>query len=107
MLARAGTLLVFALSFSSVAFAQATKGNITFTPKNAAPVLFSHDYHTKIRGVKCAACHFQTFAASRSADGFRMNTAKITKRDFCGHCHNGLKGFNAESEKNCVRCHKQ
>jgi hypothetical protein len=29
----------------------------------------------------------------------------LNKRDFCGHCHNGMKGFNLESEKNCSRCH--
>lgn len=107
MYRRAGALVVFSLLFSSVAFSQANRGDITFTLKNAAPVHFSHDYHTKKRGVKCAACHFQTFAESRSVDGFRMNKAKITKRDFCRHCHNGLKGFNADSEKNCDRCHRK
>jgi hypothetical protein len=36
-----------------------------------------------------------------------MKREKMTKRDFCEHCHNGLKGFDARSEKNCSRCHKK
>ena len=86
----------------NIAFAEAGKGNITFSLKKAGPVVFSHEYHTRIRGVRCAACHFQTFSAGNS---LRMKQEKMTKRDFCGHCHNGLKGFDAQSEKNCTRCH--
>lgn len=93
------------MMFPPVAPAQTTKGNILFTPKNADPVMFSHDYHIKTRGVKCAACHFRTFA--NSANGFDMKKEKLTKRDFCEHCHNGLKGFDATSEKNCGKCHKK
>ena len=85
-------------------FAQSGTGNITFEIKNAGNVLFSHDYHTKARGVKCSACHFKTFAAT--GNSFQMKREKMTKRDFCEHCHNGLKGFDAKSEKNCMRCHK-
>ena len=107
MYRRVAVLILFTLLVPSGAFSSATKGDVTFTPKNASPVLFSHDYHIKTRGVKCAACHFRTFAASHSVDGFQMNKAKMTKRDFCGHCHNGLKGFDAASEKNCSRCHKK
>ena len=83
----------------------ASKGNITFELKNAAPVLFSHDHHTKARGVKCQACHYQSF--SSGSGSFQMRRDKLTKRDFCEHCHNGLKGFDAKSEKNCMRCHQK
>jgi c(7)-type cytochrome triheme protein len=89
----------------ALVFAEAPQGDITFTLQNAGPVLFNHTYHTKTRGVKCVACHFQTFAAS--GNSFQMNRRKITKRDFCEHCHNGLKGFAAKSEMNCTRCHKK
>jgi hypothetical protein len=36
-----------------------------------------------------------------------MKKEAITKRDFCEHCHNGMKGFDAGSSKNCTRCHKK
>jgi c(7)-type cytochrome triheme protein len=80
-------------------------GNITFKPANSEPVVFSHDYHMKSRGIKCAACHFQAFA--QSADGFKIKKEKLNKRDFCEHCHNGMKSFDVTSTKNCVRCHKK
>ncbi len=99
-----GALIVFVL-FHAVAFGQQGKGNITFTSSKADPVVFSHEFHTKARGVKCAACHFQTFSASGSS--FEMKREKMNKRDFCEHCHNGMKSFDAKSEKNCARCHKK
>ncbi len=80
-------------------------GDITFTPKNAGKVLFSHDLHTKTHGVKCMACHFSKFAAGKN--GFQIKKETLNKREFCGHCHNGLKGFDLESQTNCSRCHKQ
>ena len=79
-------------------------GDITFTLNTADPVLFSHDYHTKTRGIKCAACHFQKFSKGQS---YEMKKEVITKRDFCEHCHNGMKGFDAASSKNCTRCHQK
>ncbi len=87
------------------AFAETNKGNITFNLKNADPVVFSHDFHTKTRGVKCAACHFGSF--SDADRGYQMKKEKLTKRDFCEHCHNGMKSFDARAEKNCKRCHKK
>ena len=79
-------------------------GDITFTPKNADPVNFSHDYHLKLRGLKCMACHFQKFAKGA---GYEMRKEEITKQGFCEHCHNGMKAFDAENAKNCNRCHKK
>lgn len=79
-------------------------GDITFELKNADPVRFSHDFHLKIRGLKCSACHFARFAKGAS---YAMKKESITKRDFCGHCHNGLKGFSTDNEKNCTRCHSK
>jgi c(7)-type cytochrome triheme protein len=99
-------LMLVCLPLSALAAANAaTKGNITFEPKNAAPVLFSHEHHIKTRGVKCQACHYQSFSSGGSS--FQMKRDKLTKRDFCEHCHNGLKGFDAKSEKNCMRCHQK
>lgn len=94
-------LALFALSVS-LAVAAENKGNITFEAQNG-PVVFSHDHHIKSRGIKCSACHFRTFASDGGS--FQMKKDKLTKRDFCEHCHNGLKSFDARSEKNCTRCH--
>jgi c(7)-type cytochrome triheme protein len=77
-------------------------GDIIFDMKNADPVHFSHDYHLKLRGLKCSACHFSKFAKGAS---YEMKKGSITKRDFCVHCHNGMKGFDLDSPKNCIRCH--
>lgn len=85
--------------------ALADGGDITFKPTNADPVHFSHDYHMKTRGIKCSACHFPAF--SQDAAGYHIKKEKMNKRDFCGHCHNGMKGFDLISEKNCTRCHKK
>jgi len=79
-------------------------GDITFTPAGVDPVKFSHDHHTKARGLKCSVCHFQKFSKGQ---GYEMKKEAITKRDFCSHCHNGMKSFDSGSAKNCVRCHKK
>lgn len=79
-------------------------GDLTFNLQNADPVQFSHDFHAKARGLKCAACHFQKFS---KGSGYEMKKERITKRDFCEHCHNGMKSFDAASPKNCARCHRK
>jgi c(7)-type cytochrome triheme protein len=79
-------------------------GDITFTPKTMDPVHFSHDYHLKLRGLKCAACHFQKFMKGA---GYEMQKEQITKTGFCAHCHNGMKAFSVDNEKNCMRCHSK
>jgi c(7)-type cytochrome triheme protein len=89
--------------FSSAVFA-AGGGDITFDVKNADPVHFSHDHHLKLRGLKCSACHFNKFAKGAT---YEMKKETITKRDFCVHCHNGMKGFDVDAPKNCTRCHKK
>ena len=79
-------------------------GDVTFNLEKADPVHFSHDFHMKTRGLKCAACHFQKFS---KGPGYEMKKESITKRDFCEHCHNGMKSFDAGAMKNCTRCHKK
>ena len=78
-------------------------GDITFEPKGADQVKFSHDYHLKLKGLKCAACHFQKFA--KGGASYEMKREAITKQGFCEHCHNGMKAFDVSSAKNCARCH--
>lgn len=79
-------------------------GDIAFNLTKVDPVRFSHDYHLKLRGLKCAACHFNKFS---KGSGYEMKKESITKRDFCEHCHNGMKAFDAAGTKNCARCHRK
>lgn len=97
-------LAVLALLLAASA-ARGAGGDITFTPRNLDPVVFSHEHHTKSRGVKCMACHFDKFAVG--SGGFKISQEKLNKRDFCGHCHNGLKAFDMGAQTNCARCHKK
>lgn len=97
-------LIVFVLPLLAATLFAAGGGDITFNPPTTDPVLFSHDHHLKLRGLKCAACHFNKFAKGAS---YEMKKELITKRGFCMHCHNGMKGFDVDSAKNCTRCHKK
>jgi c(7)-type cytochrome triheme protein len=79
-------------------------GDLTFTPKNALPVVFSHERHVKGAGLKCVRCHYQIFTMAQGS--YSMNMEKITKGDFCGKCHDGQKAFDVKDKKNCSRCHR-
>lgn len=79
-------------------------GDLTFSPNNASPVVFSHEKHVSEKGLKCTGCHYQIFQMSKGSN--KIDMSKITKGDFCGKCHNGQKAFDAKDEKNCVRCHR-
>lgn len=79
-------------------------GDLTFTPKNAPRVVFSHERHVKGSGLKCVGCHYQIFMMAQGS--YKMNMEKITKGDFCGKCHNGQKAFDVKEKKNCSRCHR-
>ena len=79
-------------------------GDLTFTPKNAQPVLFSHEKHVSEKGLKCSACHYQIFQMAQGS--YKMDMSKITKGEFCGKCHNGRKAFDVKEPKNCSRCHR-
>ncbi len=79
-------------------------GDLTFTPKDAKPVIFSHDVHVNVKGVKCTGCHYQVFQMSKGS--YEMDMKKITKGEFCGKCHNGQKAFDVKDPNNCGKCHK-
>ena len=98
-------LFLLCLSLPSVAGAQKVGGgDITFSPKNANEVIFSHDKHVNEKSLKCTNCHYQIFQMSKGS--FKMDMNKLTKGDFCGKCHNGQKAFDVKDTKNCIRCHK-
>src|SRR5574342_339122 len=65
------------------AFAQKVGGgDLTFTPKNASPVVFSHERHVSEKGLKCTGCHYQIFQMAQGS--YKMDMSKITKGEFCG-----------------------
>lgn len=98
-------LICGAIGTASAPVFSAAGGDITFSPAKVAPVRFSHDMHTKFRGVRCMACHFDRFSSGNGSYVIRKET--MNKRDFCGHCHNGMKAFDQGSAGNCGRCHKK
>ncbi|OGW36614.1 MAG: hypothetical protein A2010_03320 [Nitrospirae bacterium GWD2_57_9] len=79
-------------------------GDITFSPKNASPVVFSHEKHVSEKGLKCTGCHYQIFQMQQGS--YKMDMSKINKGDFCGKCHNGQKSFDVKDSKNCGKCHR-
>jgi len=98
-------LSIVLVLFSTSAFSTEGGGDITFKLTSADPVHFSHDFHLKSRGIKCVACHSQLFADAGGS--YKMKKEKMTKQNFCSHCHNGMKSFDTQSAKNCSRCHKK
>jgi c(7)-type cytochrome triheme protein len=80
-------------------------GDLTFTPKNALPVVFSHEKHVNQYGLKCSGCHYRIFQMAKGS--YKMNMDRITKGEFCGTCHDGRKAFGVKNPKNCKRCHAQ
>ncbi len=98
-------VLFFCLVAPFAAVAEKTGGgDLTFNAKGAKPVVFSHDMHVNVKGLKCSGCHYHVFQMDRGS--YKMDMAKITKGDFCGKCHNGQKSFDVKDTKNCGKCHK-
>ena len=81
-------------------------GDITYTPKGAAPVVFNHEYHVALKGQRCNLCHYKTFQMTGGAS-YQMNMTTLTKGKFCGLCHNGRKAFDVQDAHSCSRCHKE
>lgn len=96
--------LYLVLSAGMAVAQMAGGGDLTFKPQNAKPVIFSHALHVNVKELKCSACHNHTFLMSKDSD--KMDMSKITKGQFCGHCHNGERSFDVKDKANCERCHK-
>lgn len=88
----------------STVFGVVGGGDLSFTPKNAKPVFFSHEIHVKDKTLKCSACHYHTFQMAK--DSYKMEMSKINKGEFCGFCHNGERSFDVKDQKSCGKCHK-
>lgn len=100
-----GSLLAVFLLVPHMAFAEKVGGgNITFNPKNASQVVFSHETHVNDKGLKCTGCHYAIFQMQQGS--YKMDMSKLTKGQFCGKCHNGQKSFDVKDTKNCSKCHK-
>ena len=79
-------------------------GDLKFVPKNALPVVFSHDKHVDDEGRKCVDCHYQIFQMAQGSHEMKMK--ELNKGAFCGKCHDGRKAFDVKDQKNCSRCHR-
>jgi len=96
-------VVVFALSAITV-YAAVGGGDLTFKPKGAKPVFFSHVVHVDGKTYKCSACHYNVFQMEKNS--YKMEMSKINKGDFCGKCHNGERSFDVKEAASCVKCHK-
>jgi len=79
-------------------------GNVRYTPKGAAPVVFNHEKHIEAKGHVCSACHFGVFLMDK--ESLKMNMDKMTKGHFCGTCHNGKDSFDVADPAQCKKCHQ-
>jgi len=86
------------------AFGAAGGGDVTFNSNGGRSVIFSHERHVNAQGLKCSACHNHLFQMAVHED--KMDMSKITKGEFCGHCHNGERSFDVKDKANCKKCHK-
>lgn len=87
---------------AAVVHAKETK-DISFTFKNADPVIFSHDLHLSKYNNNCKVCHNAIFNLKNRT---RYTMADMEKTKSCGGCHSGVKAFSVASESDCIRCHK-
>jgi len=97
--------IILCLVIPAVVVAQKVGGgDLTFSPKGSGPVVFSHQVHVTVKGLKCTGCHYHVFQMTQGS--YKMDMSKMTKGDFCGKCHNGQKSFDVKDAKNCAKCHK-
>jgi len=97
--------LFIVIAAPMIAFGQGVGGgDLTFSPKGASKVVFAHELHVTVKGLKCSGCHYHVFQMTKGS--YKMDMNKLTKGDFCGKCHNGQKSFDVKDTKNCVKCHK-
>ena len=96
--------LAYLVSSLGTVFAAVGGGDLTFKPKNAKPVFFSHEQHVDEKKKKCSACHYHVFQMSK--DSYKMDMNKINKGEFCGICHNGERSFDVKDKASCSICHK-
>lgn len=94
---------VVALLLTVIMAGAAEFKDVTFTFKNAGPVVFSHDLHLNKYNNNCKVCHSAIFNLRERR---RFSMAEMEKTRSCGACHTGVKAFSVSNGKECVRCHK-
>ncbi|MFA5073143.1 MAG: cytochrome c3 family protein [Nitrospirota bacterium] len=97
-----GLGLILMLIVPAVAWGKIGGSDVTYRPKGADAVLFSHDSHVVKSKTRCSACHYKLYTTSGRSRTFTM--ADMEKGQSCGACHNGQKGFPIKG--NCKKCHK-
>jgi len=100
--------LCFSCHNGKKAFSYTTCGNchaktpvpaaIVYKPEGAAPVTFSHEFHTQ--AFECKKCHTGVWPMKRGAK--KMNMDAMYNGKFCGSCHNEKTAFAATD---CDKCH--
>lgn len=98
-----GIVCIAILLTAAPAWAKIGGGDITFTVKGAAYVVYSHDLHVGKLGLKCKECHYAVFPMQVSER--KMTMAEMQNGQACGSCHNGKRAFDVKG--NCDKCHKQ
>lgn len=94
---------VIALLLTVVMAGAAEYKDVTFTFKNAGPVVFSHELHLSKYNNNCKICHNAIFNLKERR---HFSMAEMEKTRSCGACHTGIKAFSVSNPKECVRCHK-
>ena len=74
------------------------KGPIVYKPKDAAPVVFSHEFHTQV--FECNKCHTVIWPMKKGIK--KMTMDPMYEGKFCGVCHNDKDAFAVTT---CDKCH--
>lgn len=74
------------------------KNPITYKQKDAAPVEFSHEFHSSV--FACTDCHAKIWQMKKSPKKMTMDSMYEGK--FCGSCHNEKDAFPSTD---CDKCH--
>ncbi|GAO01473.1 cytochrome c3 family protein [Anaeromyxobacter sp. PSR-1] len=94
-------LIAVALAAATPVAAVVGGGEVTFQPKGAKPVKFSHETHVVDATVGCRECHPKLFLdVTRSK---RATMAQMKKGQSCGACHDGKRAAGLDA---CETCHR-
>lgn len=95
--------ILLVLSASVPVSAKVGGGDITFRPKDAGEVMFTHDSHVTRLGLKCSECHYRLY--STVSQHARVTMREMEQGKSCGACHDGKQAFDVRA--NCDRCHRK
>lgn len=98
-----GVGIALVLLVVSTGYAMVGGGDISFEVKGAGNVMFSHDNHVGVVGMKCTECHDSLFVTKEKHK--KTAVAQMKQGKSCGACHNGKKAFDVKG--GCNTCHKK